>query len=157
MALELSTAGVTVSYSVETVSGTRPTTAAVYTTIPNIKSIPELSSTPNSIQVTDLAETGWHQYINGLKDTGGAIEFMANNTDAFQTAWSTFVSAQETGESSDLATWVVIEIPGLANGFYMSGVPSSLGLGSVDVDSVAEVGCSFMPNEVYGWAAVPTT
>ena len=57
MANELSTAGVTVQYCVETTAGTKPTSG--YTAIPNIKAIPDLNPEPSSLEVTDLSDTEW--------------------------------------------------------------------------------------------------
>ena len=57
MANELSTAGVSVQYCVETTAGTKPTTG--FTVIPNIKSIPDLNPEPSSLEVTDLSDTEW--------------------------------------------------------------------------------------------------
>ena len=55
MANELSTAGVLVKYIVEETGGTRPTTG--YTTIPNIKSTPDINPEPSGLDVTDLSAT----------------------------------------------------------------------------------------------------
>ena len=59
MAQELSTAGVLLKYAVETTAGTRPTTG--YTTVPSIKSIPDLNPEPESLEVTDLSDTEWRR------------------------------------------------------------------------------------------------
>ena len=84
-----STVGMKVFYSVETTAGTRPTAASAYTQIPGIKEIPGLGEEATAIDVTPLEELEFMRYVAGLKDTGGNIAFVANNTNAFQTAWST--------------------------------------------------------------------
>ena len=155
MANELSTAGVLVKYAVESAAGTRPSTG--YTSIPNIKSTPDLNPEPSSIEVTDLSDTEWKRYIDGLKDPGGALSFLANNTAAFQTAWGNLVTAAETGRASSKATWFEIMIPGLTNSFYFAGIPSDLGLAGMDVDAVAEINAYVTPNQITGWAAKSTT
>lgn len=155
MANELSTAGVLVKYAVESAAGTRPSTG--YTTIPNIKSTPDLNPEPSSIEVTDLSDTEWKRYIDGLKDPGGALSFLANNTTAFQTAWGNLVTAAKTGKASDKATWFEIMIPGLSNSFYFAGIPSALGLAGMDVDAVAEINAYVTPNQITGWATKSTT
>ena len=149
MANELSTAGASVQYCVETTAGTKPTTG--YTVIPNIKSIPDLNPEPSSLQVTDLSDTEWHRYIPGLKDPGGALAFTANNTDAFQTAWATLVTAAETAKASNKATWFEIVVPGLTKSFQFAGMPSDLGLSGLEVDSVLEVDAYVAPNQIDGW------
>lgn len=57
MALEISTAGVTLKYAVETTAGTRPT--ASYVTIPNIKATPDFNPEPSTLEVTDLSDLVW--------------------------------------------------------------------------------------------------
>jgi hypothetical protein len=153
LANELSTAGVLVKYCAEATAGTRPTTD--YTTIPNIKSTPDLNPEPSNLEVTDLSDTEWKRYIPGLKDPGGALSFNANNTTAFQTAWATVVSAYA-GLTGGKAMWFEIFVPGLTNSFFFAGIPSALGLAAMEVDAVAEVNAYITPNQILGWAAKST-
>lgn len=155
MALEISSAGVSVKYCVETTGGTRPETG--YTVISGIKSIPDLNPEPSNLEVTDLSDTEYKRYIPGLKDPGGSLAFTANNTEAFHTAWSALVSAAETAKASDKSTWFEIAIPGLTKSFYFSGMPSELGLSAIEVDSVLEIDAYVAPNNIAGWAAASTT
>lgn len=156
MALELSTAGVTVSYCVETTAGTMPTTG--YTAIPSVKSTPDLNPEPSSLEVTDLSDTEWKRYIPGLKDPGGAIAFTCNNTESFQSAWNTLVTAAETAASATpaKATWFEIAIPGLSKSFFFAGMPSDLGLNAMEVDAVAEIDAYIAPNQIHGWDTAAT-
>ena len=80
MGIAISTAGVTFGYAVETTAGTRP--VKDYTLIPDIKEIPELNPSPETLETTTLAETEFKTYIEGLKDLGGALSFTANYTAA---------------------------------------------------------------------------
>lgn len=148
MAQELSTAGVLLKYAVETTAGTRPTTG--YTTVPSIKSIPDLNPEPESLEVTDLSDTTWRRYIAGLKDPGGALSFTANLTTAFKTAWETLVTAYTTGISSSKATWFEIMVPNFGS-FYFAGIPSELGLKAMDVNAVLEDDVYITPNQIHGW------
>lgn len=148
MAQELSTAGVLLKYAVETTAGTRPTTG--YTTVPSIKSIPDLNPEPESLEVTDLSDTTWRRYIAGLKDPGGALSFTANLTTAFKTAWETLVSAYGTGIASSKATWFEIMVPNFGS-FYFAGIPSELGLKAMDVNAVLEDDVYITPNQIHGW------
>jgi hypothetical protein len=154
MALELNTAGANLQYAVETTASTRPTTG--YTSIPNIKSMPDLNPEPSSLEVTDLSDTEWKRYIHGLKDPGGALAFTANNTAAFQIAWAALVTAANTAAGTGKSTWFVISIPGLTDSFYFAGSPVALGLSAVEVDSVAEIDAYISPNQIVGWATAPT-
>lgn len=153
MALELSTAGVSLKYCVETTAGTRPT--ASYTAVPNIKETPDFNPEPSTLEVTDLSDTVWKRYIAGLKDPGGALSFTANLTSAFKTAWETLVSAYETGIASSKATWFEINVPTVGS-FYFAGIPSALGINGMSVDEVAEISVYVTPNQIHGWDTAST-
>ena len=153
MALELSTAGVSLKYCVETTAGTRPT--ASYTAVPNIKETPDFNPEPSTLEVTDLSDTVWKRYIAGLKDPGGALSFTANLTSTFKTAWETLVSAYETGIASSKATWFEINVPTVGS-FYFAGIPSELGINGMSVDAVAEVSVYITPNKIHGWDTAST-
>ena len=148
MALEISTAGISLKYAVETTAGTRPTTG--YTAIPNIKETPDFNPEPSTLEVTDLSDLVWKRYIAGLKDPGGAISFTANLTAAFKTAWETLVSAYTTAIASSKATWFEIKVPNIGS-FYFSGIPSELGINGMSVDAVAESTVHITPNQIEGW------
>lgn len=154
MAIDLSTAGVSLQYAVESTGNTRPTSG--YTAIPGMKSIPDLNPEPSSLETTTLDATEWKTYIPGLKDPGGALQFTANNTEEFQTTWAALVEAAQTAAESDKKTWFAVVIPGLTDAFYFAGTPSPLGLSALEVDSVLEIQPYITPNEVHGWDAKPT-
>lgn len=153
MDLEISTAGISLKYAVETTAGTRPTTG--YTAIPNIKETPDFNPEPSTLEVTDLSDLVWKRYIAGLKDPGGALRFTANLTSGFKTAWETMVTAYATGIASSKATWFEINVPTVGS-FYFSGVPSTLGINGMSVDAVAEVSVYITPNKIHGWDTAST-
>ena len=155
MAIDLSTAGVTVQYAAETTAGTKPTTG--YTKIPGIKAIPDLNPEPSGLDTTTLEAEEWKTYIQGLKDPGGAIQFTANNTEEFQTAWATLVEAYNTAIAADKEIWFAVVIPGLTKSFYFSGKPSDLGLSAIEVDAVLEIQPYITPHKIGGWDTKPTT
>lgn len=153
MALELSTAGVSLKYCVEATAGTRPT--ASYTAVPNIKETPDFNPEPSTLEVTDLSDTVWKRYIAGLKDPGGALSFTANLTSAFKTAWEGLVTAYTTAAASSKATWFEINVPTVGS-FYFAGIPSELGINGMSVDAVAEVSVYITPNKIHGWDTAST-
>lgn len=155
MAIDLSTAGVTVQYAAETTAGTKPTTG--YTKIPGIKAIPDLNPEPSGLDTTTLEAEEWKTYIQGLKDPGGAIQFTANNTEEFQTAWTTLVEAYNTAIAADKEVWFAVVIPSLTKSFYFSGKPSDLGLSAIEVDAVLEIQPYITPHKIGGWDTKPTT
>lgn len=154
MAIELSSAGVSVQYAVETTAGTRPTSG--YKKITGIKSTPDLNPEASSLDVTDLSDTEWKRYIGGLKDPGGALAFGANNTEDFQTDWSGLVEEYNTAKATGLGMWFAIVIPGLTKSFYMSVEPQPLGLSAIEVDSVLGIEAYASPKKIDGWLAKPT-
>ena len=151
-----STIGMKVFYAVEQTAGTRPTAASAYTQIPGIKEIPGLGEEATAIDVTPLEELEFMRYVAGLKDTGGNIAFVANNTNAFQTAWSTLVTAYQTGIADDKNTWFCITHPNLENAFYFTGEPVNLGLSAASVNEALNANANVVAGEVTGWAAKPT-
>ena len=157
MAVGNSTLGMKVYYSVETNAGTKPTALSAYTEIQGIKEIPGMGEEASSIDVTPLAETQFRQYVAGLKDTGGTITFTANNTDAFQTAWATLVSAYATGQASSKDTWFCIVHPNLAKAFYFTGEPVSLGLSAASVNEALNASANVIAGKVNGWENKPTS
>ena len=148
MALEFSSAGITLKYCVETTKGTRPTSG--YTVIPNIKSIPDFNAEPSLLDVTDLSDTVWKRAIPGLKDVGGALAFTANMTASLKTAWGSLVSVATTAKASDKATWFEVAIPSF-DSFFFTGMPSERGMKGMDVDSVVEADCYVTPSSILGW------
>lgn len=143
MANEFSTAGVLLKWKSATTPGTKPTGA--FAALPNVKSTPDMSGTPDTLEVTDLSDTVWKRYIAGLKDPGDTIEFTANLTSALQTAWDAVVTAATTSE-----IWFEIAIPSF-DSFYFIGSPVELGINAMDVNAVAEISLYIVPNGVHGW------
>lgn len=153
MALEFSTAGVTLGYCAETTAGTRPT--ASFTNIPGIKGIPSMNESPNNLQVTDLSDTVRHRYIPGLVAGGDALAFNANLTAAFKTAWEGLMTAYATAKASGKAIWFEVKVPGFFS-FYFTGAPVELGMPAMEVDAVLETEAYIVPNTITGWATSST-
>lgn len=154
MSIRLSTAGITLKYAVETTKGTKPTTG--YTEVPEIKEIPEINPEPSTLETTTLKETEYKTYIDGLKDLGGALTFVANLTEDFKTTWEDIMSSYETAKAAGKAVWWLIDIPGITEGCYFTGNPSNLGVPGAGVDSVLEVNVYITPTNAPTWAAKPT-
>ena len=136
-AINLSTIGVQLWYATESTAGVRPTTG--YTRITGIKSTPSLNPSPDSIETTTLDELEYKTYIDGLKDTGGAIEFTFNLTEDLVTKWDALMSAYASAKATGKATWFTIVVPGLTKSFYFTGNPSNMGLPETSVNTVLEI------------------
>ena len=157
MANAVSTAGMLLKYCVETVAGTRP--SVNYTTIPGVKAIPAIFNDPNMLQSTSLEATKNHTYIQGLNDSGGAIQLTVNDESLFRTAWETCVSAYATAAQSNLGMWFEIAYQdgsGL-DSFYFPGEPLPLGFGGAEVDAVLENNLNIAPTGDYTFAAASVT
>nr|DAG83809.1 MAG TPA: Major tail protein [Caudoviricetes sp.] len=154
MSIRLSTAGITLKYAVEATKGAKPTTG--YTEVPEIKEIPEINPEPSTLETTTLKETEYKTYIDGLKDLGGALTFVANLTEDFKTTWEDIMSSYETAKAAGKAVWWLIDIPGITEGCYFTGNPSNLGVPGAGVDSVLEVNVYITPTNAPTWAAKPT-
>ena len=154
MAINLSTIGVQLHYCAETTAGERPTTG--YTRIYGIKSTPSLNPAPETLETTDLNQTEYKTYIDGLKDLGGALEFTFNLTQELVTMWEKLMEDYESGKATEKATWFLIDIPGLTNGLYFTGNPSSMGIPEAAVSSVLEITNYITPTGAPVKAAKPT-
>lgn len=72
MANEIKSQGITLSYK---------TDAAEFVVLNDLLEIPELGGEVESIEVTNLSDTG-HRYIDGLKNYGDSLAFKFNYTKA---------------------------------------------------------------------------
>ncbi len=137
MAINLSTAGIHLKYAVEQTEGTRPT--ANYIDLKGVKSTPNLNPSPDTLETTDLNETEYKTYIDGLKDLGGALEFTFNLTQELVEKWEELMTAYEAAKATGKAVWFLIDIPGLTQGLYFPGNPSDMGIPETEVNSVLEI------------------
>jgi len=151
----VSTAGMLVKYAVESTAGTRPTTG--YTTIPGVKAIPAIFNDPNMLQSTPLSATKNHTYIEGLNDSGGAIQLTVNDYSAFRAAWNACVAAFD-ALTDDKTMWFEIAYQDGSDleSFYFPAQPLPLGFGGADVDAVLENNLNLAPQGDYVFAAAST-
>ena len=143
--IAMSTAGVTVNYAVEATAGTRPTMG--YIQIPNIKSVPEMNPSP---------QTEFKTYVEGLKDLGGALAFLANFTTDLETAWNALVDAYKAAKEEGKSVWFEIKHPGLEKSVYFTGQPSAMGLPAMAVNAVLETNLYITPTNAPTWQAKST-
>ncbi len=154
MGIAISTAGVTFGYCVEETKGTRP--AAGYTLIPDIKEIPEMNPEPETLESTVLSETGYKTYIEGLKDLGGALSFLANYTTELETVWSALVIAYETASKDGKAIWFEVKHPKLDKSVFFTGQPSAMGLPAMAVNNILETNLYITPTNAPSWQTKST-
>ncbi len=154
MGIALSTAGVTLGYAVEATAGTRPTTG--FTVIPEIKEIPEMNPEPETLETTTLAATEYKTYIEGLKDLGGALGFLANYTTELETVWAALVEAYKTAKAAGKATWFEVKHPQLEKSVFFTGQPSAMGLPAMSVNAVLETNFYITPTNAPAWETKST-
>ena len=155
MGIALSTAGVTIGYAVEATAKTRPITG--YINIPDIKEVPEMNPEPETLESTTLAETEYKTYIEGLKDLGGALSFLANYTTELETAWSELVTAYQEAKASNKSVWFEVKHPGLPKSVFFTGQPSAMGLPAMSVNSILETNLYITPTNAPTWETKTTT
>lgn len=157
MAIAISSIGAKVLFAFEETSGTRPTSG--YTKLPQIKEIPEMNPTPDTLETTSLDNLEYRTYIDGLKDLGGALTFTANFTQELYDLYNGsegIIAKWEEAKASNKAMWLCIDISGLSESCYLSVVPSKLGMPAASVNSVLEVSLYFTPAGEPVWATDPT-
>ena len=154
MGIAISTAGVTFGYAVEETKGTRP--ASGYTLIPDVKEIPEMNPEPETLESTTLSETEFKTYIEGLKDLGGALSFLANYTTELETVWGELVEAYKTAAAADKATWFEVKHPKLDKSVFFTGQPSAMGLPAMAVGNVLETNLYITPTNAPKWETKST-
>ena len=154
MGIALSTAGVTVGYAVEATAGTRPTTG--YTVIPDIKEVPEMNPEPETLESTTLAQTEYKTYIEGLKDLGGALSFVANFTTELEEVWDELVTQYKSAKTSDKSVWFEVKHPGLEKSVFFTGQPSAMGLPAMSVNAILETNLYITPTNAPIWETKTT-
>lgn len=154
MGIAISTAGVTFGYAVESTKGTRPTTG--YTVIPDIKEIPEMNPEPETLETTVLSETEFKTYIEGLKDLGGALSFLANYTTELEGVWADLVDEYKTAADEGKAVWFEVKHPKLDKSVFFTGQPSAMGLPAMAVGNVLETNLYITPTNAPAWETKST-
>jgi hypothetical protein len=155
-AINLSTLGVRVAWGVEQTAGTMPTTSLQY--LPSITSTPELNPTPDTIDVTDLSQTEYKQYVQGLKDLGGAISFGANLTALLIDVWDNQLMAKyKSANAEGKRIWFFIIHPSLEKAMAFACEPSAQGLPAIEVNGALTTNVNVTPQNQPRWVTKPTS
>ena len=154
MGIAISTAGVTFGYAVEATKGTRP--ASGFNIIPDIKEIPEMNPEPETLETTVLSETEFKTYIEGLKDLGGALSFLANYTTELEEVWGELVEAYKTATAADKSVWFEVKHPKLEKSVFFTGQPSAMGMPAMAVGNVLETNLYITPTNAPKWETKST-
>lgn len=149
MGTPLASIGVKIGYQAK---GTESYPTSSYIHIPDMKSTADFNPSPNTADASTFDNKEYTTYVNLLKDLGGALEFSANLTDDFKTAWANVVTAA----GSD-GCWFCIDIPGITESVVFFGMPSAMGLPSLTANSLMETTVYITPSKEPKWvsATVP--
>lgn len=117
----LSTLGITLSFGVETTSGTKPTK---FTVLHRCNDIPEITLETETIDASAL-EDMQSRYIAGRQDTGGEWSPVFNLTEDVIGELEDMMEAAATGLETGLRTWFQVTVPNLTKSFFVVGQPGS--------------------------------
>lgn len=140
------TAGIKVKWG----SGTASTTPTSWTALPGITEIPEIGGAPETYETTSLDNLEYKTYVDGLKDTGGALAFVANDTPEFREAVEALIAAQG---QTDAVIWFGIEIPApIDQHMKFKGEAAPLGFGGAAINGVLTTTLYITPTGEPAWA-----
>lgn len=158
MAIAITSIGAKVSFAFETSKGSGKPMVG-YKKLPEVKEIPEMNPTPDTLETTSLDNLEYKTYVDGLKDLGGALSFTANFTQDLYDLYNGedgIVESWETAKSEGRQMFLCIDIAGLSEACYLSVTPSKLGLPAASVNTVMEVALYFTPAGEPVWDTKPT-
>ncbi len=158
MGTPLAAIGVKIGYMVEvpTWFDSTPTYSASkhFIHLPDLKTTADFNPAPNTADASTFDNLEYTTYVDLLKDLGGALEFNANLTAEFKTAWEACVTAY-TGRASNKVMWFVVDIPGVTDSVYFYGKPSSMGLPQLTANTLMETTVYITPNGEPTWHTDP--
>lgn len=137
------TAGMYLSYAVETTPGQRPTTG--YTIIDEVKSMPDTNPAPASVDSTTLAETEYVTKEPALKDLGDSLDYTVNFTDELEEAIDALVDKQEAAESEGKAVWFCEAHRKIKKATYYTGKIAHINFGESSVGAMLETSLHITP------------
>lgn len=137
MAKNLTTIGVKISYAVETIANTRPTTGYIH--IPSIKGTNDYNAQPSVGDGTTFDNTEYTTKVKLLKEAPDNVELTANLSQEFYDTWEELMDAYKTATQSGLSIWFCIDVPGLSKSIYFNGEPSPLGVPEMTANSILEI------------------
>lgn len=157
MAISLTSIGAKVGYAFSA-SATNTPESLTYTRIPQVKSIPEMNPSPDTLETTSFDNLEFKTYVSGLKDLGGVIDFTANLTQELYDKWEGVTGVMANWDSTKATNgemYLCINIPGLSNSCYLSVEPSHIALPSAEFNAVLETTLHFTPVGEPVWADDP--
>lgn len=124
--IPLTSIGVKVSWAVEAVAGTRPTTG--YKRIHGLFSTPDLNIAPSTADATSFDDTQFTRKIDLLPEIPDTIDYGARYGKQFKKDWDAVCDAYDTAKKSGKEIWFCEDIPDdedsdFNNAYFYTGKP----------------------------------
>lgn len=136
MGIAIASIGVKISYAIEAVAKSRPTSG--YTHIPDLKEFPDVDSEPNTVDATTFDNLEYTSYVTLLKDLGGSLTITGNMTQELKDVWEEMYSLYDTAIKTGKRLWIAVDIPGIDEAAYLPVTPSKLGISALSANSLIE-------------------
>jgi len=162
MAGEISSAGITIKYAVETTAGTRPTTGyagkasgATLNIADYVTGISGLTAEYEQYDVTPLSETRRHRFARGLQGNDGNISLACNINPVSRADWNAIVSAYN-ALTGGKGMWFEFTLPGDSQSVFFRAEPCEMGFPDVESAQAVQGAVQLIENQYSGWAAKST-
>lgn len=127
------------------------TKTGTYKRIPDLKTSGDFNPAPNTADATTFDNVEYTTYVDLLKDLGGAIEFGANLTSGFISAWEDCVTA-----AGATGCYFAISVDGVSKSVFFKGKPSALGMPSLTANALIETSVYITPIGEPEWGTDPS-
>jgi len=142
--------GSKVSWAVETVAGTRPTTG--FKQLKGVTAVPPIANDLPTHDVTPIDAANRH-YIMALPDPGGTIGLTVNDAKDFRDSFDEMKTAYD-ALADGKRLWIQISYPSGSelDSFFFPADTGDLGFGGIDVDTPLGNTLNFAVTGDFTWA-----
>ncbi len=133
--MRTTTAGMYLGYAIETTAGERPTSG--YKIIPEIKSMPDMNPTPETVDSTTLLATEYTTNEPALKSLSN-MDYGVNFTDELEEFVDALIQEQEAAEKEGKAVWFCEMHRKVKKASYYTGKASAINFGESSVGAMLE-------------------
>lgn len=135
MSQRVTTLGMYLCWAAEKEKGVRPTEG--YEIIPEIKSMPDLNSEPETIDSTTLLETEYYTSEPGLKSLG-TLSYGANMTDDLEEIVEGLIDAQDAAAAEGKRIWFAEVMPKLKKASFYAGKVTNINFSESAVNAMGD-------------------
>lgn len=163
MAGEVSSAGIKISYCVETSAGVRPTSnyvekesGATLRIAEYVTGISGLTADFEQYDVTPLAEQNRRRFVKGLQANDGNLSLACNINPTSRTDWDMIVTTYQ-ALTGGKGMWFCFTLLGDTQSAYFRCEPCPMGFPDVEAGSAVQGAIQLIENQYAGWQNNPTT